>query len=521
MIQSDYHSFSFRGKEQNMFKNFDKIEVLDQNQHPMIAPDVSVTLEEDGKLTVFGGDTKIGYIRLEKTCSLFDQATVLGDAWERGYAEFCWKKADFSRILPWYFAAQRDGKVFCVGVKTQPNAFCAWQCGENKLVLTADVRNGSDGLSLNGRTLEVCTVVSKEYSCTAFSALCDFCKMMCPNPRLPGKPIYGGNDWYCNYGNNTYEKIMMHTRRIMECAPKNGKPYMMIDDGWQLCHHDLGIDEYYFNGGPWKYCNEKFGDMEKLAKEIKQLGAIPGIWFRPLWTVEEVPDEVVLKRDGIKLTLDPSTEYAKNKIFEDVRTICHWGYRMIKHDFSTFDFLGRWGREETLFDRELHFQDKTKTTAEIMKDFYQTLRDAAGDEVLLMGCNTMSHLSAGYFDVQRTGDDTSGKEWERTKDYGVNTLAFRMPQHNRFYFADADCVGITKHVPWEKNRQWLDVLSKSGTAVFVSIAEDCWTEEIKQDIREAFRRAEENLEPSEPIDWMEKAVPEIWKSHYGLDQYQW
>ena len=207
-----------------MFKNFDKIEVLDQNQHPMIAPDVSVTLEEDGKLTVFGGDTKIGYIRLEKTCSLFDQATVLGDAWERGYAEFCWKKADFSRILPWYFAAQRDGKVFCVGVKTQPNAFCAWQCGENKLVLTADVRNGSDGLSLNGRTLEVCTVVSKEYSCTAFSALCDFCKMLCPNPRLPGKPIYGGNDWYCNYGNNTYEKIMMHTRRIMECAPKNGNP---------------------------------------------------------------------------------------------------------------------------------------------------------------------------------------------------------------------------------------------------------------------------------------------------------
>ena len=33
---------------------------------------------------------------------------------------------------------------------------------------------------------------------------------------------------------------------------------------------------------------------------------------------------------------------------------------------------------------------------------------------------------------------------------GVNTLAFRLPQHNTFYHIDADCVGIFGMIPWEK-----------------------------------------------------------------------
>jgi len=43
---------------------------------------------------------------------------------------------------------------------------------------------------------------------------------------------------------------------------------------------------------------------------------------------------------------------------------------------------------------------------------------------------------------------------------GVNTLAFRLAQHNAFYMVDADCVGILgDNIPWEKNRQWLALLS--------------------------------------------------------------
>jgi len=52
---------------------------------------------------------------------------------------------------------------------------------------------------------------------------------------------------------------------------------------------------------------------------------------------------------------------------------------------------------------------------------------------------------------------------------GVNTLAFRMAQHNRFFAADADCVPLTGGIPWELTRQWLDLVARSGTALFVSV----------------------------------------------------
>ena len=34
--------------------------------------------------------------------------------------------------------------------------------------------------------------------------------------------------------------------------------------------------------------------------------------------------------------------------------------------------------------------------------------------------------------LNRTGDDTSGRIWSVPDEMGVNTLAFRLPQHNTF-----------------------------------------------------------------------------------------
>ena len=109
------------------------------------------------------------------------------------------------------------------------------------------------------------------------------------------------------------------------------------------------------------------------------------------------------------------------------------------------------------------FADRSRTTAEIIIDHYRSIRAGAGDAVLI-GCNTIGHLSAGIFDVNRTGDDTSGKELDRVRKMGVNTLAFRMPQHGAFFAVDADCVGqtATNSVPWAKNQQQNEQQARSG-----------------------------------------------------------
>ena len=105
---------------------------------------------------------------------------------------------------------------------------------------------------------------------------------------------------------------------------------------------------------------------------------------------------------------------------------------------------------------------------ELIIKFYQTIKEAAGENCIILGCNTVSHLCAGMYEVNRTGNDTSGFEWAKTRMCGVNALAFRLIQNGIFYMADADCVGITGAIPWELNRMWLDILARSGSPLFVS-----------------------------------------------------
>ena len=502
-------------------KNIKLIEIITENEVIIDNKQSFVEISEN-KISLSYDKEPVCEVRVTWENECFDNAKVLGDTWERAYGDMEWKSVENSGKMPWYFFAYENGAVKAIGVKTQPNAFCSWQCTKEDITLIIDVKNGSRGVVLNGRKLELCQVVNKEYNGDVFSAVNDFCKLMCDNPRIPKRPVFGGNDWYCNYGDNSHDKILTHTKRIVECAKGcKYEPYMVIDDGWEICHHQSENDDEYYNGGPWEYHNRNFRGMDKMAEDIKAEGAIPGIWFRPLWTVEKFPSDMILKFKGVKYTLDPSVPEVIEQIKSDISTFRNWGYKLIKFDFSCFDILGKWGFQMDDGIDECIFHDRTRTTAEIVKDMYSAMRQAAGDDVLLMGCNTFSHLAAGFVDIQRTGDDTSGFDWERTKKYGVNTLAFRMNQHNAFYFVDADCVGITNAISWEKNKQWLDVLAKSATPLFISIADDADFEKISKDIADAFKKASDNEIVSKPIDWMENVQPRIWESAFGTDEYDW
>lgn len=272
--------------------------------------------------------------------------------------------------------------------------------------------------------------------------------------------------------------------------------------------------------------------MKALADGISGLGVVPGIWFRPLQTAEFLSG-VWTENAGGRF-LDPSSEDALAYVQEQIGRIRSWGFRLLKHDFSTFDITGRWGPEfgANPLSGCGPLRDKSRTTAEIILRLYRAIREAAGDMDVL-GCNVVGHLSAGIFEAQRTGDDTSGREWERTVAMGVNTLAYRMPQHNTFFAADADCVGITKAVPWENTAKWLDLLSVSGTPLFVSIAEDAYDDTVREAVTKAFARASAAKGCAEPLDWTDVspfrrasgeacAAPQKWLGTDGLlHEYKW
>lgn len=351
---------------------------------------------------------------------------------------------------------------------------------------------------------------------------------MSPHPLKINFPIYGSNNWYYAYGISSHEQILKDTEFLTGLTRNNeNKPFMIIDAGWQEAANAADTCA----GGPWTKGNDLFPDMERLAKEISSRGAKPGIWMRFIKTHDEaLPDSMMIKRDGGGRLLDPTVPEALEYIKNDVRRICGWGYKLIKHDFSSFDFFGKYGMQMdyTITDKGWSFHDKSKTTAEVIKDFYGAILEAAED-TLILGCNCIGHLGAGLMHLQRTGDDTSGYRWDRTRKMGVNTLANRLIQHKAFFEIDADCLGIMKDestghlnkIPWEMNKKWLDILSKSGTPLFVSVDPDAINSEQKDDLQKALERASTQKDLCEPIDWLDSTTPSKWYINGEETEYNW
>ena len=490
--------------------------------------DINVKLNQDNEhLAIFltAQTSKVKWIKLRWNNLSWDKnVRFLGDAWERGYGDMEWKGMNPNRFMPWYFCAKSEAKSVCYGVKVRPSAMCFWQVDSLGMTLFLDVRCGGSGVNLKGRVIKLADVIACEMrDCTSFEAMQEFCGQMCEDPILPKYPVYGSNNWYYAYGKSSESEILADCDYILNLTKDiENKPYMVIDDCWQE-HHRL--NEY--NGGPWTKGNEKFPDMKALAEKLVQKGVRPGIWVRLLLNEDEnIKNEWRLSHNNC---IDPTNPEALNYIKEDIKRICNWGYTLIKHDFSTFDLFGKWGFQMSplVTDDGWHFYDDSLTSAEVVKLLYKAILDASVEasngETLILGCNTIGHLGAGYMHINRTGDDTSGVIWERTRFMGVNTLAFRLPQHGKFYEIDADCVGIDGGISWSMNKQWADVLAKSGTPVFISVRPNILNETEKQELHEILKVASKQEHHVIPVDWEETTCPEHWqdKDHDIDCKYQW
>ena len=489
-----------------------------------LSPDVlSVTLR--------AGSTPVKYLCLRwnfrEDEKRGEPVRILGDHWERGYGDLAWRGIEPERIMPWYMLVSNgsDRNPDCAGrltegfgVKVRPGAMVSWQYDGAGATLWADVRSGGAGVILSGRTLEVCEVLMEDWAdMSAFEAGRAFCRAMSPDPLLPKHPVYGSNNWYYAYGVSSHDDIVRDTEIVAsQCAGLENPPYMVIDDGWQKHNCDA----------PWDIPKDCFPDMKALADEMRGMGVRPGIWVRYLVDgqreIPEASEDWRLARD--KNYLDPSNPAVLDYVRRVTKKIVgEWGYELIKHDYSTFDLFGNWGawmRGQVTKDGWA-FYDRSKTSAEIVVNFYKTVREAAGEDCVIIGCNVIGHLCAGLHELNRTGDDTSGREWERTRKMGVNTLSHRLIQNGAFFMADADCVGIMGPVPWEKNRQWLDVLARTGSPLFVSCKPGILDENQMAELRAAWAVNSVQKNAARPLDWMETQTPAEWEIDGERVTYDW
>lgn len=496
---------------------------MERNGARWVTGDMELTVTPGARqadISLVAERTPVRRIHLRWTGAMSEGVAVLSDAWERSYGDLAWEPMRPERVLPWYCLVHTGERTDGFGVRTGAGAFAFWQVDAEGVSLWLDVRNGGVGVRPGQRVLQLASVVtySSRKGETAFEAARQLCRAMAPERplvRVRGgqsvASIYGSNDWYYAYGRNTAEGLLRDAELMGELAPTNGpRPYTVVDDGYQD--------------------RRRFPDMAKLAAGIQQRGVKPGVWVRPLRAPAGTSATVLLPaerwggRDNRKDTMayDPTNPEGRAAAIAVVREAAGWGFDLIKHDFTTYELLGAWGNEMGASPTrgDWHFYDRTRTNAEILTGLYQDLRGAAGDDRVVIGCNTVGHLSAGIFDGQRTGDDVSGHVWERTRRMGVNTLGFRLVQNGVFFATDADCVPITRAVPWELTREWLRAVAESGSVLLVSPEREAMGKEQKDAVREAFAMCVSSGPESVPQDWLVSRTPEHWTGR-GERSFRW
>ena len=487
---------------------------IDSNQN-----NVRITLLPSGK--------PILHVKIKWFFDTSFMRKVLADTWGVALADLQWRELPLPHPAQWYFAAFDGTHTHGFGVKTGCNSFCAWEIEADGVILNCDVRNGGEGVELREPLLCAEAVYDKSLDGqTPFAACQAFCQRMSTKSSYPDRPIFGFNTWYYTYGNITRASVLEDARLCARLASKlDGdapRPFMVIDDGW----NKNGFDGY--NGGPFEP-NDDFSDTAEVARQIQEIGCEPGIWIRPLLVLPEKCPEIPAdsyseNQDGSPTPqgkiLDPTTPGAQAYIRSLVKKLVESGYRLIKHDFTCPDLMGKDFLKPNLTRSGWHFQDKSKTNAQICKELYTLIQEAASGAYII-GCNVYNHLAAGIHDIVRSGCDTSGHHWEITRDYGINTLAFRLCQNKAFFMTDADCAAFTDRVPIELNLQFSELLSMSDSAFFISAAPGILSSDDEARLMQMFCRIAKGKSDLEPLDWMERMVPEQYFGDSATHSYRW
>lgn len=454
--------------------------------------------------------------------------SVFGDQWARAdltRVPLEWKCIIPFRPLPWFCIARDREATLCYGVKTGCDCFAFFQLDTHGITLYLNLMSGAAGTDVK-ESFTACVVT--ETACQGNESVYDtvrrFMAMLCDKPVLPKEPIFGVNNWYWAYGDISRESVLREATYLQELSHgTHHRPSLIIDDGWEL-NRTYFDNNFFYLGGPFKYCNDRFGDMQEVACRIAEKGIRPGLWFRPLLTLGPLPQEAQLRVFGHGVVLDPSHPYTLERLESDSATFRQWGYEVIKHDFTLSDVLGEdyspaSKRMGTMFADNKCFYDKTKTTATIIKNMYKAIQRGAGDADVI-GCNVVGHLSAGIHSIQRIGEDTSGRCGEWTIRNGVHSF-MRLPMNNTFFRADPDCAAFTEYVDPELNMDFLELCALTGVTTIASIVPYSLTDAQMTRINEIFHMADQNTHAYGIANYENTTIPELFTDGKNTRSFNW
>jgi hypothetical protein len=302
---------------------------------------------------------------------------------------------------------------------------------------------------------------------------------------------------------------------------------VQIDDKWQVANRDYTTHK---PNGPYP------SGMKPTADMLKSLGLTPGIWFIPFGWDPKSPvfkdhaDYFVHHADGslyeVKWAgtcLDMTHPGAREVLRQTVSRITHdWGYKYLKID-------GLWTgmatqilypnpavRDDKLGDAVFH--DPNKTNIEAFRDGLRLVRQAAGDDVFIDGCNVAQNMrtlgaSFGLVDAMRVGRDI-GASWDKI--LPSMTMATRLYFfHHRVWHNDPDCLMLREPLTIDQARAWGSWITISGQLNLVSE----WLPGLPEDRLDIVKRSMPNTNLcGRPIDLFDRNDPRIWHLTAGTGE---
>lgn len=241
------------------------------------------------------------------------------------------------------------------------------------------------------------------------------------NPRERKPAPVGWCSWYY-YGPDISADIIRENMYALKDAkvPVN---LIQIDDGWQK------------DRGDWEP-NEKFGDMKKLADEIRAAGYTPGIWiapfaanetsevyrFHPEWFVKNPDDDGIFGYPSMDFSHPGAAEHLR-KIFATISR--EWGFRYIKIDLVLHAISA--GRHH----------DRSFNAIRNYRRALKIINEAVTPDTYLISCTAPIGASAGLVDGARTSSDIF-ENWESVRKISLQNFR-RYYYGGRAFNVDFDC----------------------------------------------------------------------------------
>lgn len=273
-------------------------------------------------------------------------------------------------------------------------------------------------------------------------------------PRSTDRPPPAGwSSWYQFFQDVTAEDMARNQRALADLTETLPLGLIQLDDGYQRAW------------GDWLTPNAKFpGGVGGWAADVRAGGFTPGLWLSP-FTVErsarlwrEHPEMLLRGLRGRPVYggfyvpkrrlygLDLTHPAAQAFVRETITTIVHeWGIPYLKLDFLYTGALP--GLRH----------DPARTRAEAFRSGLEIVREAAGDDALILGCGCPLGPAVGLVDVMRVGPDVApfwhpelfgvGRLFRRDQNLpsARNALQLSLRRawtHRRFWWLDADNVPV-------------------------------------------------------------------------------